>query len=81
MLEILGSFLTEQEVENLWNLSRSATEGTNAIVEEYFKNMDEDFAKFTEEFNFEWSDTHCPNIFLLISIAISDFQFCPIFLF
>ena len=53
MLEILGSFLTEQEVENLRNLSRSATEGTNAIVEEYFKNMDEDFAKFTEEFNFE----------------------------
>ena len=58
MLEKVGSFTGLDELndgqrarlgQELDNMSQSASDGIDAIVEEYRKGIDEEFAKFTEE--------------------------------
>ena len=58
MLDKVGSFTglddsndgqRAQLAQELTNMSKTAQEGINAIVEEYRKGIDEEFAKFTEE--------------------------------
>ena len=58
MLDKVGSFTglddsndgqRAQLAQELTNMSKTAQEGINAIVEEYFKGIDEEFAKFTEK--------------------------------
>ena len=58
MLEKVGSFLDQDVVDDgrkaqlgqlLMSMSESAKEGIDAIFEEYFKGIDEEFAKFTEK--------------------------------
>ena len=58
MLEKVGSFTGLDELndgqraqlgQELDNMSQSASEGIDAIVEEYRKGINEEFSKFTEE--------------------------------
>eukprot|EP00093_Oithona_nana_P008711 08711.XXX_492783_492036_1 [CDS] Oithona nana genome sequencing. len=58
MLEKVGSFTGLDDLndgqrarlgQELDNMSQSASDGIDAIVEEYRKGIDEEFAKFTEE--------------------------------
>ena len=58
ILEKVGSFLDQDVVDDgrraqleqlLMSMSESAKEGIDAIFEEYFKGIDEEFAKFTEK--------------------------------
>ena len=57
MLEKVGSFTGLDDLndgqrarlgQDLDNMSQSASEGINAIVEEYRKGINEEFSKFTE---------------------------------
>ena len=58
ILEKVGSFLDQDVVDDgrraqleqlLMSMSESAKEGIDAIFEEYFKGIDEEFVKFTEK--------------------------------